>query len=756
MQMHNMKKHSSGKLLAALALIAAGPAATAQITTDNAMSPEELVQQILVGSGVQVMNVTYNGQAGLPGGQAAIGSFTSSSTLLPIPYGLVLSSGGVLQIPAGAPFAPGSAAGSDPDLVQLSGQTINDISILEFDFIPTGDTIRFNFVFASTEYSNYTCTVFNDAFGFFLSGPGLTGPFSNNAVNLAIVPNTGVGGANGIPITINTINSGSPTGGGQASTCAAADPNWQDNAVYYVNNPTSTDFIFNGLTVPLEAWSPVQCGETYHIKLAIGDGSDSALDSGVFLEGGSFTSTPFVPTLTPGPGIVGTNTILESCYTVQIDFERTGDTTLASTVYIETSGTATPGVDFDPVFPDSLFFPAGVSSIPFVFNAPLDADGTETIVLTLTSITQCAGVPVTNVFTFNIESAEPLVAIGYDQMIQCGNFAELSPVITGGFEPFTIVWEPGGTTADTLSTSPTAFTTYTATVTDTCGGQTTAQFNVDLIPLPNIFIGTIGPNPLYEGCQTNQINITRPVDVPGALTVNLTYSGTAQMGADYELPATALIEEDNFNVLLPFTAIADSEDEGNETVMITATFTDDCGRTVTSSTTITILNVPVIELIGGTFNANCDSSSSWLSVSASGGYNNQVSITWGGDSTLTGPLVEVPITGTSTYTVTATDECGQTATTSVLFIVDCEINVPNVFTPNNDGNNDSWYIEGIQYTTNTMKVFNRWGQVVYETNNYRNNWKAIDIPDGTYFYEIIVDRHEKPYTGHVTILRNSW
>ena len=214
-------------LVAGLSIIAIGTAdLRAQIVIDNSLTPQEFVEQILVGTGVSVSNVTYNGQANAPGGQVAIGSFTSTNTVLPLANGLVLASGGVNQIPAGSTiFDPGSGLSGDPDLLQLSGQSsINDYSILEFDFIPLGDTIKFDFVFGSTEYSNYTCTVFNDAFGFFLSGPGINGPFSNNATNLAIVPNTGSPGVEGIPITINTINSGSPTGSGTASTCAAADP----------------------------------------------------------------------------------------------------------------------------------------------------------------------------------------------------------------------------------------------------------------------------------------------------------------------------------------------------------------------------------------------------------------------------------------------------------------------------------------------------------------------------------------------------
>ena len=55
--------------------------------------------------------------------------------------------------------------------------TINDAAVLEFDFIAISDTILFDFVFASDEYLEFVNTAFNDVFGFFLSGPGINGPY---------------------------------------------------------------------------------------------------------------------------------------------------------------------------------------------------------------------------------------------------------------------------------------------------------------------------------------------------------------------------------------------------------------------------------------------------------------------------------------------------------------------------------------------------------------------------------------------------
>ena len=86
--------------------------------------------------------------------------------------------------------------------------------------------------------------------------------------------------------------------------------------------------------------------------------------------------------------------------------------------------------------------------------------------------------------------------------------------------------------------------------------------------------------------------------------------------------------------------------------------------------------------------------------------------------------------------------------------VDCEIFIPNVFSPNGDGQNDRFEIEGIQSRQNTVRIFNRWGQVVFEANNYRNTWDGRNVPDGTYFYEVVVEGGEGPFTGHLTILNN--
>ena len=80
-----------------------------------------------------------------------------------------------------------------------------------------------------------------------------------------------------------------------------------------------------------------------------------------------------------------------------------------------------------------------------------------------------------------------------------------------------------------------------------------------------------------------------------------------------------------------------------------------------------------------------------------------------------------------------------------------------------NGVNDKWVIPGLEhFPNNEVKVFNRWGNLVYEAKNYQNNWTGVSIgkftlgtgvPTGTYFYIIDLKNGEKPLTGYVYIAR---
>jgi hypothetical protein len=250
-------------LLTGIILTSINPANSQVLEVNSDITPEDMVE-ILIGSGLNYDNVVFTGA------DTSRGSFWGGPGNIGLSHGIILTSGDVDLAP-GPNLMTGAGAANmtpgDPDLEMLSqGGMSYDACVLEFDFVPFYEYTWFQFVFCSEEYPEYVGMAFNDVFGFFISGPGITGPYSNNSKNIALIPNSD------IPVSINTVN--------------------QDvNSGYYVTN--DSDFIqYDGFTTVLTAASEVTPMETYHIKLAIGDIGDFIFDSGVLLQASSFCSGP--------------------------------------------------------------------------------------------------------------------------------------------------------------------------------------------------------------------------------------------------------------------------------------------------------------------------------------------------------------------------------------------------------------------------------------------------------------------------------
>lgn len=89
-------------------------------------------------------------------------------------------------------------------------------------------------------------------------------------------------------------------------------------------------------------------------------------------------------------------------------------------------------------------------------------------------------------------------------------------------------------------------------------------------------------------------------------------------------------------------------------------------------------------------------------------------------------------------------------------------NIYNIITPNLDGKNDVWIVEQLLTPTPgiekvEVKIYTRWGQEVYTSPDYQNDWVGQDknnrtLPSGTYYYLLIFDEDQKPCKGDVTIL----
>lgn len=234
-------------------------------------APADLVMDFFDGTCVDVSSVEYLGEP------KQLAFFEGSQSGLGVNAGILFTTGDS-QGAVGPNNQDGSSTGygnSTPDslLGSITIGSLFDRSMLHLSIVPHTDSIGFQYVFASEEYCEYVNTQFNDAFGFWIKGPGASNP-DGSPRNIALVPGTNT------PVTINNVN-------------------FDLNSAFYVNNTPSTGILcnmppspqtpvmdavqFDGLLTVLTASAAVVPDETYEVWIAISDVGDGAWDSGIFL-----------------------------------------------------------------------------------------------------------------------------------------------------------------------------------------------------------------------------------------------------------------------------------------------------------------------------------------------------------------------------------------------------------------------------------------------------------------------------------------
>ena len=421
----------------------------------------------------------------------AEGTFTGPSTLS-FDSGIVLTNGRAKTTgtsygsngPASNFASTANGTPGDPDLTALAGLSTYDACILEFDFKPAGDTVKFNYVFGSEEYTGYTCSSFNDVFGFFISGPGYAA-----ATNIALVPGTT------IPVCINSVNCGA-TGGYSTSTCNALGPG-SPFCSYYVNNSTGTTITYNGITTTLTAIAAVTPCNTYHLKIGVADGTDDVYDSGVFIEAGSLTSTGIsvapvssIPTDTS----FGGDFCIRGCNPAEFVFHTTVPVTTPFVIHYVVGGSAVNGYDYTTI-PDSVIIPAGGTTASIVIQGlPVPPAGPKTVQLFIIAPYSCTGSPsyldspfITIYDSFNVHMITPdtAICIGSSLTLQAAG----DPLLNYQWTPYGLTSSP-----NTLSTTvtPTATTTYTITGTYPGSGCAPSSASVT-VSIIQALTSSVGP-----------------------------------------------------------------------------------------------------------------------------------------------------------------------------------------------------------------------------------------------------------------------
>lgn len=423
-------------------------------------TPNYLVENVLVSGCLDISNITYTGAPN------AIGYFSNGSSL-GIEEGIVLTTGNINNIANGAAgFASTTwLAAGDPQLASLMSFPSNDAAVLEFDFKPLSNTVSFDYVFASEEYPEWVGSAFNDVFGFFVTGPGVT---TNQ--NIAVLPGTST------PVGINFVNNGNANAG----PCV--------NCSYYISN-SGTQNVFDAYTTVLTATvSGLTPCETYHIKIAICDTQDWSFDSAVFLAANSFTAGEAIDITAEVPNSnTGGADAYEACQQGFFTFTRdpNGDLSQPLVLNLNVSGTAISGTDYIPL-PTTVTIPAGESSIqiPVTAIGDLVVEGYESVTVALNNfLCNCTTPPPA---TLNIyDSAEIFEAFSSSDITICPGDDVLIAVIASGspFVPYTYQWSNGGS-FPAIFVAPTTTTTYTVTITDGCGRTTTEPVTVTVVNQP--------------------------------------------------------------------------------------------------------------------------------------------------------------------------------------------------------------------------------------------------------------------------------
>lgn len=242
------------------------------ITTSESYTPMQLVQDVLFNTScATISNVSVSG-GNFASGEQSFGYFNSNGSSFPFADGIILSTGKIVNAQGPNSFISddGGSMGwtGDSDLNQALGVTNTlNATILEFDFIPLGSQISFDYIFSSEEYHGTATCQYSDGFAFLLKAVGDT-----NYQNLAVIPNTT------IPVKVTSVHPEIPGG------CPAQNEQYFES-FNDVNHPTN----FNGQTKILTAQATVNPGTTYHIKLVIADEGNYRYDSAIFLKGSSFS-----------------------------------------------------------------------------------------------------------------------------------------------------------------------------------------------------------------------------------------------------------------------------------------------------------------------------------------------------------------------------------------------------------------------------------------------------------------------------------
>lgn len=712
--------------------------AEAQLSVTANQTALQLAQK-LTGPGITIINPVLNCPAN------ANGVFKVTASNLGIDSGIILTTGRAAttgsSYGANGPQVAGvnnnastsNGASGDPDLNVLAGQATHDACRLEFDLIPKGDSIRFDYVFASEEYWKSTCASYNDAFAFFISGPGIPG-----TQNIALVPGTS------IPVTVNSINSGVPgvNSNGTLGLCTAMGAG-SPFTTYFVNNSGGTTVTYYGFTKVLTARKEVIPCSTYHLKLTIADASNFLYDSGVFLKAGSlqtatFGVQPLGATVTGSPDTM----IVKGCAPGAVRFSRSLAKPTPQTLRFTLGGTAVNGVDYATIT-DSVIIPPNALTVDLpITGLPTPPAGDKTLKLYLKSPFSCDPSDITDSIVLVLVDSLHIKILTDDTAVCRG---QAVPIKVNGDDRYFYSWSPAIDLDNANIKQPTATVsvpvqTYVLTASwpaAGCGPKTDA-IEIRTTPAPTVDAGAN-----VKVCIGNPLELHATVAPPDP---GYGYSWSGPSGFTGNTP--------DVNI-----ATAAPANSGHYVITVTA---PGCPPAV-DSVLAEVVSAPAAPVVSNPLLLCQHASPEPLSV-------NGVNVLWytapfGGAGTPQAPVPPTDNTGDITYYVSQQLNGCESPRGEVKVVVErcCDgaVPIPSAFSPNNDGHNDVFRVyPSDNYRVTQMYVYNRWGQLVYDGSGMNKSWdgnfQGAQADMGTYFYQIVVECRNgvvTNYKGEMALIR---
>jgi gliding motility-associated-like protein len=300
----------------------------------------------------------------------------------------------------------------------------------------------------------------------------------------------------------------------------------------------------------------------------------------------------------------------------------------------------------------------------------------------------------------------------------------IQTAVLGGTSPYNYSWSNTAITSTITNVNPGA---YSVIVTDANNCTTTKDFNV-------------------ENISTFNLTASGPLTICAGEMVTVMADSTMQGALQWYFNGNILNGATSSNFTTPAAGI------------YSATLINNCGTFTSDSLEVIVKSIDNVSIS----NAQIICPPETATLFATGGTN----YSWSPASYITFTNVPDPIVSpqvTTLYSVEISNQfgCKTTLNTNVAVVCD-SLFVPTGFSPNEDGVNDGYVIDGIEgYPGNKLWVYNRYGKLVYKATDYTNSWDGISnisglykgkkVPTGTYFYILDLNDRSKPRAGYLII-----